>query len=129
MFELKTITHFAAAHQLRNFGGPCENLHGHNWKIEISVASDMLNETGIVVDFAVIKKKTAAIIKELDHQFLNNLDPFKDHNPSSENIAQYIAARLSAEVNTSTVWVARVTAWESDNACATYYPDSRSAHP
>ena len=97
MFELTIITHFAAAHQLRDFSGPCENLHGHNWKIEVSVASDILNEAGIVVDFAVIKKKTAAIIKELDHCFLNELDHFKDHNPSSENIAQYIAGRLKCE--------------------------------
>jgi 6-pyruvoyltetrahydropterin/6-carboxytetrahydropterin synthase len=121
MFELKIITHFAAAHQLRDFNGPCENLHGHNWKIEVYVASDVLNKTGLVIDFAVIKEKTAAIIKELDHKFLNDLHPFKDHNPSSENIAQYIAERLSSELNNATLQVTRVSAWESDTACATYY--------
>ena len=121
MFELKIITHFAAAHQLRDFNGPCENLHGHNWKIEVYVASDVLNRTGLVIDFSVIKEKTAAIMRELDHTFLNDLNPFKDRNPSSENIAQYIAERLSSELNTATLQVTRVSAWESDTACATYY--------
>lgn len=76
MYELKIITHFAAAHQLRGFKGPCENLHGHNWKIEVYVASDTLNDAGMVVDFAVIKEKTGAIIKKFDHRFLNDLEPF-----------------------------------------------------
>ena len=121
MFELKIITHFAAAHQLRDFNGPCENLHGHNWKIEVYVASDVLNKTGLVIDFAVIKDKTDTMIKELDHKFLNDLHPFKDRNPSSENIAQYIAEKLSSELNNTTLQVTRVSAWESDTACATYY--------
>ncbi|MBW2647216.1 MAG: 6-carboxytetrahydropterin synthase QueD [Deltaproteobacteria bacterium] len=121
MYELKIITHFAAAHQLRDFKGPCENLHGHNWKIEVYIASEVLNEAGMVVDFAVIKEKTGAIIKAFDHRFLNDLEPFKDLNPSSENIAQYIAERLSSELNSSTIRVTRVTSWESDTACATYY--------
>jgi 6-pyruvoyltetrahydropterin/6-carboxytetrahydropterin synthase len=121
MYELRIITHFAAAHQLRGFKGPCENLHGHNWKIEVYVASDTLNDAGMVVDFAVIKEKTGAIIKKFDHRFLNDLEPFKDRNPSSENIAQYIAERLSSELNSATMRVTRVTSWESDTACATYY--------
>jgi 6-pyruvoyltetrahydropterin/6-carboxytetrahydropterin synthase len=125
MFELKIITHFAAAHQLKDVNGPCENLHGHNWKIEVYVASDVLDETGLVIDFAVIKEKTAAIIKELDHTFLNDLNPFKDRNPSSENIAQYIAERLSNELNNATLRVTRVSAWESGTACATYYMPTR----
>ena len=125
MFELKIITHFAAAHQLRDFNGPCENLHGHNWKIEVYVASDVLNETGLVIDFAVIKEKTRAIIEELDHKFLNDLSPFKDCNPSSENIAKYIAERLSSGLNNTLLQVTRVAAWESEAACATYYlPES-----
>lgn len=125
MYELKIITHFAAAHQLRDFNGPCENLHGHNWKIEICVASDVLDKTGVVMDFGIIKKKTAGIIEDLDHSFLNKLDPFKDRNPSSENIAHYIAERLSSELNSSTIRVTRVTAWESDTACATYHMPPR----
>ena len=105
MFELKIITHFAAAHQLKDFKGPCENLHGHNWKIEVYVASDVLNEACLVIDFGILKEKTAAIIKEFDHKFLNDLRPFKDRNPSSENIAQYIAERLSSELNSATIRV------------------------
>ncbi len=125
MFELKIITHFAAAHQLRDFNGPCERLHGHNWKIEVYIASDVLNKAGMVVDFGVIKEKTGAIIKEFDHRFLNDLEPFKDRNPSSENIAQYIAERLSSELNSATIRVTRVSSWESDTACATYYVPTR----
>ncbi len=126
MFELKIITHFAAAHQLKDFKGPCENLHGHNWKIEVYVASDVLNEAGLVIDFGILKEETAAIIKEFDHKFLNDLRPFKDRNPSSENIAQYIAERLSSELNSATIRVTRVTSWESDTASATYYMPTSS---
>lgn len=126
MYELKIITHFAAAHQLRDFKGPCENLHGHNWKIEVYIVSEVLNKAGLVIDFGILKEKTAAIIKELDHKFLNDLSPFKDRNPSSENIAQYIAEQLSSELDSSTIRVSRVASWESDTACATYYMPTRT---
>ncbi len=122
MYELKVITSFSAAHQLKNFRGPCENLHGHNWKIEVCVVSDTLNEAGIVVDFGVLKKYVNAVVGSLDHKFLNNLDPFKDQNPSSENIARYMAEQLAPHLNSPTLKVTRVTAWESESACATYYP-------
>ena len=90
MYELKTITQFGAAHQLRNYKGKCENLHGHNWKIEVYVKGENLDENGLLVDFKVIKDKTKEIIEELDHKFLNELECFRDINPSSENIARYI---------------------------------------
>lgn len=122
MYELKVITSFCAAHQLKNFRGACENLHGHNWKIEVCVVSDTLNEAGIVVDFGVLKKYVNAIVGSLDHKYLNNLDPFKNQNPSSENIARYMAEQLAIELNSPTLKVTRVTAWESESACATYYP-------
>lgn len=122
MYELKVITHFSAAHQLREFEGACEDLHGHNWKMEIYVTSETLTEAGIVVDFRVLKKHVKSVMAALDHKFLNDLEAFQDENPSSENIARYVAEQLSLLIEEPGVKVSRVTAWESENACATYYP-------
>ena len=122
MYELKIITDFSAAHQLRNFRGDCEHLHGHNWKIEVFVTSNILDKAGIVVDFRVLKNHVISIVDGLDHKFLNDLEPFKEQNPSSENIARYITEQLSLLLQVPGLKVSRVTAWESDNSCATYYP-------
>jgi len=120
LFELKIISHLAAAHQLRELGGPCERLHGHNWKIEVSVVGDSLGKSGLLMDFKWIKSATENVVKELDHRFLNELEAFADLSPSSENIARYIYEALARDLNNETVKVSRVTAWESDSACATY---------
>lgn len=120
MYELKIISHFAAAHQLREFKGKCENLHGHNWKIEVFVRGENLGKDGLLIDFKLIKETTNRILDELDHQFLNELEPFKTLNPSSENIAHYLFKSLSQEINVDNIRIAKVTAWESDSACATY---------
>lgn len=127
MFELKTVTRFAAAHQLKMVAEKCENLHGHNWKIEVCVAGDRLEPSGVLVDFGVIKKAVAEIMQTLDHTFLNELDAFDGtHPPSSENIARYIAENLHARLNHPNVRVTAVTAWESEDACATYRPEGPS---
>jgi 6-pyruvoyltetrahydropterin/6-carboxytetrahydropterin synthase len=120
MFELKVTTHFAAAHQLRMVTEKCENMHGHNWKIEVMIAGSRLNDAGVLIDFGELKAHVAGIIKTLDHKFLNELEYFKDKNPSSENIALYIAGSLEKRLAASEVRVTRVTAWESEDACATY---------
>jgi 6-pyruvoyltetrahydropterin/6-carboxytetrahydropterin synthase len=120
MFELKVVTHFAAAHQLTMVAKKCENLHGHNWKVEVCVAGDKLNDAGVLMDFGEIKKHVSEIMNRLDHKFLNELNLFDDGNPSSENIARYIANELQATINGSGVRVTRVTTWESEDACATY---------
>ena len=127
MFELKVVAHFAAAHQLKMVSKKCENLHGHNWKIEICVAGKTLNNTGVLVDFGELKQHVSEIMTRLDHKFLNELDYFNDDNPpSSENIARYIANSLQTLLNNSKIKVARVTAWESEDACATYLPGNPS---
>ena len=120
MYELKVVTHFAAAHQLTMVGSKCENMHGHNWRIEVYVAGDKLNAGGVLVDFGEIKAHLAEIMKKLDHKYLNELDYFPDGNPSSENIAQFVARELQAKIDNSSARVSRVTAWESDDAGATY---------
>lgn len=122
MYELKVITNFSAAHQLKDFEGACENLHGHNWKIEVYVTSETLNEAGIVMDFRVLKAHVKTVMADLDHKFLNDLEAFKDQNPSSENIARYAAEQLSLSLDDPEIKVSRVTAWESETSCATYYP-------
>jgi 6-pyruvoyltetrahydropterin/6-carboxytetrahydropterin synthase len=120
VYELKIISHFAAAHQLRNYGGECENLHGHNWKVEVYVTGNELGEDGLLMDFKVIKVTTEKLLDELDHKFLNDLPPFIGSEPSSENIARYIYESLGQDLNTKNIRVSKVTAWESDTACATY---------
>jgi 6-pyruvoyltetrahydropterin/6-carboxytetrahydropterin synthase len=120
VYELKIVTHLAAAHQLRESQGQCERLHGHNWKIEVTVEGKELDKTGLLVDFKVIKDATARVVQGLDHQFLNELEPFEKVNPSSENIAHHIFDGLSKALNTDGVKVKRVTAWESETACAAY---------
>ena len=121
MYELKVITRFAAAHQLRMVGEKCENLHGHNWRIEVYVGGEKLNSAGVLVDFGDIKKHVAEIMKSLDHRFLNELPFFGNEIPaSSENIARYIGETMKQRLDGSGVRVTRVSAWESDDACATY---------
>jgi 6-pyruvoyltetrahydropterin/6-carboxytetrahydropterin synthase len=121
MFELKVVTYFAAAHQLKMVAKKCENLHGHNWKVEVCVAGESLNDAGVLVDFGELKQNVSEIMTRLDHNFLNELDYFNDHNPpSSENIAVYIANSLQTMLKDPKIRVTSVTAWESENACAKY---------
>ncbi|RLB29155.1 MAG: 6-carboxytetrahydropterin synthase QueD [Deltaproteobacteria bacterium] len=120
MYELRVITQFAAAHRLRNFKGKCEKLHGHNWRIEVIVEGEKLNDAGLLIDFKEVKDDTNRILEELDHSFLNELSQFKDQNPSSENIAAYIFEKLSSKLNDNRIKVTKVTAWESDSASTSY---------
>ena len=120
MYELKIITRFAAAHQLQMVAKQCENLHGHNWKIEVCVEGEKLNQAGVLVDFGELKVHVAKIIDSLDHKFLNELEILGGRPPSSENVAWYIAHTLDRELTVPGVRVSSVTAWESDDACATY---------
>lgn len=120
MYELKVISHFSAAHRLKDFKGNCERLHGHNWKVEVYVTSSSLNKVGLVLDFGIIKQKTQEVLKGFDHQYLNELPAFAHRNPSSENIAQFIFDELNKSVDTVNVQVSKVAVWETENACAAY---------
>ncbi|NNG00583.1 MAG: 6-carboxytetrahydropterin synthase QueD [Desulfobacteraceae bacterium] len=125
MFELKVVTHFAAAHQLQMVAKKCENLHGHNWKVETVVAGDKLNDAGVLIDFGVLKQHVRELMTRLDHKFLNELEYFDTDEcpPSSETIAVYLADELQKKMNGEGLRVKSITTWESDNACATYYPE------
>ncbi len=121
MYELKVVTHFAAAHRLANFYGKCEALHGHNWKVEIFVRAANLDDAGLVLDFGQIKAKAKDILAELDHTYLNDLPAFRVQNPSSENLARYLFERLSTALNDERVTVTRVAVWESEQTSAAYF--------
>jgi 6-pyruvoyltetrahydropterin/6-carboxytetrahydropterin synthase len=123
MYEVTIIKSFSAAHLLAQIGGKCEELHGHNFKVEVTVAAPDLNESGLMIDFRDVKKWLDSILEDLDHRTLNDLPEFTDKNPSAENVAQYIARRLEPLVQQAQVKVARVKIWESENAAVTYIPD------
>jgi 6-pyruvoyltetrahydropterin/6-carboxytetrahydropterin synthase len=121
MYELTVFSHFSGAHRLRYLHGKCEELHGHNWKVELAVVSDRLNNEGVVVDFQILKQKLEKTLKSLDHTYLNDLPYFSGKEPSSENIAKYIFDQMKKELKEHRVRLKRVTAWESENACVAYF--------
>jgi len=123
MYELSIETGFASAHQLRGYKGKCEKLHGHNWKVQISVTAERLNEIDLAIDFHELKKIANEVISPLDHTFLNDIFPFTEKNPSSENVAKWIYESLKKKINDDNIRVSAVTVWESDTASASYYED------
>lgn len=121
MYELSIEVGFAAAHQLRGYQGKCENLHGHNWRVQVAVTAERLNEIDLAIDFHDLKKTAAEVVAPLDHAFLNEVFPFTEKNPSSENIAKWIFDSLKKRLNDDNIRVAAVTVWESETASASYY--------
>jgi len=123
MYRLMIKTSFAAAHNLINYQGDCENLHGHNWRVEVVVAAKELDKAGLGIDFKILKKQTNSLLDELDHKYLNDLTPFINDSPSSENISRYLFERLSETLNNENITVEKINVWESENACASYSLD------
>ncbi len=123
MFELMVETCFSAAHQLRGYKGECENLHGHNWKVQVHVTAEKLNEIDMAIDFHELKKLSDEVIVPLDHGFLNDIFPFTEKNPSSENIAKWIYDSLRKKLNNGSIRLSAVTVWESETTYATYYEE------
>ncbi len=120
MYILTIEDSFSSAHQLREYGGPCENIHGHNWRVVLTVRGERLNQIGLLVDFHELKAVLKDILSVLDHKNLNDIPPFDAINPSSENIARYIAENASARITADGVNVESVTVWESDSSRCTY---------
>ena len=123
MYELMIETHFSAAHQLRGYKGHCENIHGHNWKVQVYVLVEKLNEIDIAIDFHELKGTTNDFIATLDHSFLNDKFPFTEKNPSSENIAKWIYDSLKKKINNGNIHLSAVTVWESETTSATYFEE------
>ena len=122
MYEIKIKSTFSAAHSLRNYKGSCENLHGHNWKVEVVVLTNKLNKAGIGIDFRILKRIVNKVLTPLDHNYLNKLPYFKKANPSAENIAKYIYKKVEKYFKNK-VSISKVTVWESDSASLTYYEE------
>ena len=120
MFVLKIVTDFASAHSLRNYPGDCSRLHGHNWQVEVSVCSQVLDDNGIAIDFREIKKQTKLVIKRVDHQYLNEIEPFDVLNPTAENIAKYFFDEVGFLINNENVKVKDVVIWETPRSAVTY---------
>ena len=123
MFEVSVEQTFAAGHALRNYKGKCENVHGHNYRVRITMQGDQLDSTGLLVDFLDVKSLIGGVVDYLDHQFINDLPPFDELNPSAENIAKYFYDRVSGGLkNDVPVRVSEVTIWETDTSSAIYRP-------
>ena len=124
MYEVRIDEEFSAAHALRGYKGKCENLHGHNWKVEVYVRGENLDEVGMLVDFRELKAATRRVMKHLDHRNLNELKPFdKEINPSSEHLAGFILHEVAAEISDDRVNVYKVRVWETPSTSATYETD------
>jgi 6-pyruvoyltetrahydropterin/6-carboxytetrahydropterin synthase len=123
MFEISVEDTFAAGHSLRNYHGKCEKLHGHNYRVQVTIEGEKLNEAGLLMDFVEIKRTLHATVERLDHEFLNDLPPFDVLNPSAENMAKYFCDEVSKALPPGRdVRVACVRLWETDTSLATYRP-------
>ena len=120
MFKLIVKKEFSAAHILHGHPGNCKRMHGHNWLVEAEVQGDNTNDIGMVIDFKDIKNNLKEIISNLDHQFLNDLEPFINENPTAENISKYIYKELSNNINTDNIKVSKIKLWETSNSAVTY---------
>ncbi len=116
MFEIKVIGDFSSAHRLRGYKGKCEDLHGHNWKVELVIKNNTLGALGMVNDFSEVKNVLNNVLNSLDHKCLNDLIYFKKVNPTSENIAKYIYKQIKKSFKS----LKSVAVWESDTSCASY---------
>jgi len=123
MFEVTVEQTFAAGHALRNYRGACENVHGHNYRVRVTVEGEQLDATGLLVDFLDINQLISGAVGYLDHRFINDLPPFDEINPSAENMAKYFYDRLSAGLkNEAPVRISEVRVWETDTTSAVYRP-------
>ncbi len=119
MFEVRVESHFSSAHHLLNYKGECENMHGHNWKVEVTLKGDILDKSNILVDFKILKKKLNEILDCLDHKDLNELEEFKNISPSSEIISKFIYNKIKKDFNN----VHKVSVYETPTSCTTYYEE------
>ncbi len=124
MFEVSVEETFAAGHALRGYKGKCENVHGHNYRVRVTLEGASLDQAGLLYDFVHLKQVIQAMIRSLDHKFLNDQPPFDRINPSAENIAKHLYERASEQLGQAAdgARLASVTVWESDTTAATYRP-------
>jgi 6-pyruvoyltetrahydropterin/6-carboxytetrahydropterin synthase len=124
MYEVTVEAGFSSGHYLRNYRGKCENPHGHNYKVRVTLAGQTLDPTGLLLDFKLLKQVMRPVIDRIDHQMLNDLEPFIEFNPSAENIAKFFYDQTNlqlAEMTQGRVRVKDCTIWETDTTTATYF--------
>jgi len=119
-YTLKVLAEFAAAHQLRGYSGNCSRMHGHNWKVEVEVTGNTLDNVGMVTDFKTMKRAARDVAERLDHFYLNDIPPFDTINPTAENLAAWFYREVGMLLNNEHAHVSAVTLWETDRACVTY---------
>src|SRR5437667_7918826 len=124
MFQVSVTETFSSGHALRGYKGKCENVHGHNYRVQVKLAGPNLDGIGLLVDFTEMKRVLRGIIAGLDHQFLNDLEAFKTVNPSAENLAKYFYEQMTARLKEMPAGARFVEAvvWETDTAHAVYRP-------
>ena len=125
MYRISVEQHFDAAHFLRGYGGKCEALHGHRFRVAARVTASQLDDIGLGYDFSLLKEQLGKIVADYDHACLNDVAPFDEINPSSENIAETIYRRMETKLAgaKAPVALASVEVWESPESSATYSPD------
>ena len=121
MFHIFIKSHFSAGHHLRDYPGNCERPHGHNWKVEVTVKANELDELGMGIDFRTVKTAVNEVLDTLDHRDLNEHPDFQSINPSSENIAAYIFRNLQKDLTADRYGVYSVTVCETENSGVTYF--------
>jgi 6-pyruvoyltetrahydropterin/6-carboxytetrahydropterin synthase len=123
MFEVTIEESFSSGHALRNYRGKCENVHGHNYRCQVSIQGEKLDEIGLLVDFVELKRVVHSVLDRMDHQWLNDFPPFDVLNPSAENMAKFIYDEVSSGLQGKNgIRVAAIRLWETDTASATYRP-------
>jgi 6-pyruvoyltetrahydropterin/6-carboxytetrahydropterin synthase len=122
MFEISVEYSFAAGHALREYKGKCENVHGHNYKVRVTLAGEKLNAAGLLIDFVDLRADIKGLVEKLDHRFLNDIPPFDRLNPSAENLAKYFCDGIEPRAQNHGLEVHGVTIWETDTTSATYRP-------
>ena len=127
-YTVKVSSQFSAAHTLRDYVGPCERMHGHNFKIEVELTASELDKTGFVIDFREIRQGLKQLTDMLDHQYINEIEPFTTINPTAENLSCWFYQEMSRLLNRERVRVSAVIVWETDYAWARYSEDSNEHH-
>jgi 6-pyruvoyltetrahydropterin/6-carboxytetrahydropterin synthase len=124
MFEVTVEAGFSSGHYLRNYHGKCENPHGHNYKVFVTLIGEELDETGLLLDFKMLKQVVRPVVEYLDHRMINDLKPFDEINPSAENLARYFYQETQEQLRAMTggrVSVKDATVYETDTSFARYY--------
>ena len=123
MYEISVVTGFSAAHSLRDYEGECARVHGHNWQVRVAVRAEEPGANGIAIDFRDLKRLTNEVLARLDHTYINEVEPFDEMNPTSENIARWLCEELQSKLSASGVKLARIDVQENENSCVSFFPD------